>query len=188
VLSEVQLSRPAGAIDRGANLSPDGVYRFNLYRRWAPGPAVQVWIMLNPSTADHAVDDPTIRLCMKRAQVNGFAAIQVVNLYAYRTPSPQKLWEAGRNGVDIVGPHNRDVLETSIWRSAELQHRAAKSQIICAWGAGGEKAQPIIDEVVEWANLFDVDLHALRLTTNGQPGHPLYIPLEQQPFVWRAPR
>lgn len=46
-----------------AEFSPDRVYRYALTRRWSDWPPA-VFIMLNPSTADAFVEDPTIRRCL----------------------------------------------------------------------------------------------------------------------------
>ena len=64
-------SRPAPAMDRAADLSPCGLYRFTLTRTWgAPGARV-VFVMLNPSTADASVDDPTTTRCIGFARELG---------------------------------------------------------------------------------------------------------------------
>ncbi len=63
--------RVEGTREAGATLSVDNVYRYALWRTWDP-PAdmfepsrpIMTWVMLNPSTADHRVDDPTIRKCI----------------------------------------------------------------------------------------------------------------------------
>ena len=46
-----------------ALISPDGRYRYWLTRQWGEGMRV-CWVMLNPSTADASIDDPTIRRCI----------------------------------------------------------------------------------------------------------------------------
>ena len=46
--------------EKGAELSPDGVYRYTLTREWEDGRCV-CWLMFNPSTADATLNDATIR-------------------------------------------------------------------------------------------------------------------------------
>jgi hypothetical protein len=53
----------AKAMWRSATISDCGRYRYALGRRWDDGPTA-CWVMLNPSTADADVDDPTIRRCV----------------------------------------------------------------------------------------------------------------------------
>jgi hypothetical protein len=53
-----------------ATISPCGKYRYWLERKWGPG-TPQVFVMLNPSTADASEDDPTIRRCMGFARREG---------------------------------------------------------------------------------------------------------------------
>ena len=56
------------------------------YRYWLErdrGERPLVFVMLNPSTADAEVDDPTIRRCRRFASDNGYTGIIVVNLYAF---------------------------------------------------------------------------------------------------------
>ena len=68
----------------GATISPCGIYRYRLWRRWGEGRSC-VFVMLNPSTADALVDDNTIRSCVRLAQELGFGGIIVVNLFALRS-------------------------------------------------------------------------------------------------------
>jgi hypothetical protein len=77
-----------------AVFSPDRAYRYLLIRRWALGGPTMTMIMLNPSTADAHADDPTIRRCVSLARREGCAALEVVNLFALRSPYPKALLAA----------------------------------------------------------------------------------------------
>lgn len=58
-------------MERHAKISDCGKYRYSLSRRWGEiraGRPPIVFVMLNPSTADHTVDDPTIRRCIAFAK------------------------------------------------------------------------------------------------------------------------
>jgi hypothetical protein len=79
--------------ERGCVLSPDGLYRYLLWRTWNPKANTMVWLMLNPSTADAMNDDPTIRRCIGFAQREGCGSIQVLNLYALRATKPKHLFD-----------------------------------------------------------------------------------------------
>ncbi len=89
-------------IDRsGAIFSPSQNYRYRLWRRWSDGHTL-AWCMLNPSTADASQNDPTIERCVRRAKQLGYGAIEVVNLFAYRSTNPSALYTV----TDPVGPDN----------------------------------------------------------------------------------
>ena len=49
---------------RTAVISDDGLYRYRLERVWDDARPALPFVMLNPSTADALVDDPTIRRCV----------------------------------------------------------------------------------------------------------------------------
>lgn len=157
--------------DRGAELSADGVYRYALWRRWNRLGPRALFIMLNPSTADAAVDDPTIRRCISFARKWNMGGIRVVNLFALRATDPAELLKA----KNPQGDDNFGFIE----RSIDKQGIA-----IAAWGAN--KA---VTEQIEWRarNLFralGVPLYALRITSDGHPGHPLYVPSATTPVVY----
>src|SRR5919197_6528442 len=74
-------------IKRAARLSNCGTLRFTLDRIWGDGPTV-CFCGLNPSTADHLVDDPTVKRWTHFARSWGYAGFRALNLYPYRSPSP----------------------------------------------------------------------------------------------------
>jgi hypothetical protein len=148
-----------------ACISRCGTYRYALWRRWAAGPQV-LFVMLNPSTADHRDDDPTIRRCIGFAARWGYGAVAVGNLFAFRTPSPQVL----RRAPHPVGRAN------DRW----LQRLAAESsRVIAAWGNDGA----FLGRDAQVRDLLG-PLYALALTQRGQPRHPLYLPGRATPAPW----
>jgi hypothetical protein len=88
------MSRLFEDVRKGADLSPDGVYRYSLSRSWDFRGGNLNIIMLNPSTADHEVDDPTITRCVERAKRLGFGGLVVTNLFAFRATYPVDLASA----------------------------------------------------------------------------------------------
>lgn len=161
-----------------AKLSPDGLYRYELTRWWgdpdAYVPLYLTFVMLNPSTADAQLDDPTIRRCVGFATREGFRGIRVVNLYALRSTQPAALW----THPDPVGPDNRRSLRVALLRAYNTC-----SPVVCAWGA---HAHPeAVDRFKRDAADCGAKLQALHVTKAGAPGHPLYLradaPLQDWP-------
>lgn len=79
-----------------AIISPDGVYRYTLERVVNAQPAGNIrdrlcWVMLNPSSADAELDDPTIRRVKRFTADAGYSDLIVVNLFALRATSPDEL-------------------------------------------------------------------------------------------------
>lgn len=155
-------------IARGAGISSDGVYRWWLTRCWrVAGPWVH-FLMLNPSTADADMDDPTIRRVMGFARDWGFSGVVVTNLFALRATDPTVLWNTGieHGHAHIVGELN----DTAILGAA-----GAASYTVCAWGSD-RNARIRAREVLVKLDGLGVDLRALRVAKSGAPWHPLYVP------------
>jgi hypothetical protein len=163
---------------REAKISDCTRYRYWLKRWWSDdqdAPWV-TWIMLNPSTADASSDDNTIRKCMSFARKWGAVGIYVVNLFAYRATDPKELLKV----EDPIGPENA----WAIRQAATL----CKGPIVAAWGADKAigKLMPTgwhrdLQQIVDRGHA----IQCLKLTKDGKPWHPLYVPLAQPliPFV-----
>jgi len=149
-----------------------GQYRYHLWRQWdAQRPRV-TFVLLNPSTADASHNDPTIRRCIDFAREWGFGCLSVVNLYAWRSPSPQNLTRV----ADPVGPENDAYLSAAAAQSACL---------IAAWGRFGRYSERD-REVMELLIAYASRLFCLSLNQDGSPKHPLYIKkgTQRQCFHW----
>lgn len=163
---------------KDADVSACGTYRYTLERQWGMGPPL-CFIMLNPSTADASLDDPTIRRCMGFARREGAGGIWVANLYALRSTSPALL------GVhpDPVGPENDRAIGDVLLMGALGHH-----PVIAAWGAW-QTRDGRADHIVERAADFGADLRCLGTTKDGHPRHPLYVRADQPlvPFGRQSP-
>lgn len=113
--------------------------------------------MLNPSTADASIDDPTIKRCIAFSTAWGYGSLLVGNLYAYRSTDPVALSKL--TDAEAIGPENA-------YHLSLMGARADK--IICAWGTHGAVYS------AELPNCDGGRWH-LGLTKYGQPRHPLYV-------------
>ncbi len=156
-------------VEKDATLSKCGRYRYELIRRWGPG-SLATFVMLNPSKADHKVDDPTVRKCMKFARKWGYSGIRVVNLFAWRATDPAALKKVPRE--DLVGPYNNDHI---------LHACKSPGMVVLAWGAhGGLHGRD--QEVIKVLQEKFVDYHHLGRTKHGLFRHPLFIRDNTYPF------
>lgn len=144
---------------RSAVISHDGLFRYHLHRCWDDRRPRVTWIMLNPSTADGEVDDMTIRKCVAFSEIFGFGKMVVVNLYAFRTKSPQLL---ERHGFP-VGEENDAHIRSAVHNS---------DMVIAAWGAHGRGKQRAKDVM---KMLESHQVKALKLLHGAVPAHPLML-------------
>lgn len=156
-----------------AAISPCGAYRYRLTR--GDGRRL-AFVMLNPSTANAEIDDPTIRRCKAFALREGYDGIEVVNLYAYRATDPDALLQA----ADPIGPSNMGEIQRLAW-----DYRGG--WIVCAWGALSRRHMPHVARVAELLKLHDAELVCLGKTKDGAPRHPLYVRGDASIESWSPP-
>ncbi|QOJ19522.1 MAG: DUF1643 domain-containing protein [Gammaproteobacteria bacterium] len=143
--------------------SPCRNYRYTLYREWAPGDKVVMFVGLNPSTADEVQNDPTVRRCINYAKGWGYDGMYMANIFAFRATDPAVM----KAHHEPVGRENDHYLQ---------QMAQSSSVIVAAWGTHGAHLGRG-DEVKKLIR----GLHCLRLTKDGHPGHPLYLPKNLMP-------
>jgi hypothetical protein len=162
----------AGVVEKSARISQCGAFRYWLGRRWGDLDGL-TFVMLNPSTADALQDDPTIRRCIGFARREGFDAVNVYNLNAYRATRPAALATC----ADPVGPDNDAYLSLVLTEQRRRGH-----PVVAAWGAHArpERVAAVLDLVP------GVDWRCLGLTQHGHPRHPLYV-RGDQPLVTFTP-
>ena len=144
-----------------AIISKDEKYRYKLTRTWDEDKGKVLFIMLNPSTANHIENDLTTIRCMNFAKKWGYGGIMIGNIYPFRAKKPKNLLKW---------------LETQIplWRAnfyyTNTHHVQAMadecSLIVCAWGCN---YKGIPDWVRELGYLYYLEL----CKDNVTPKHPL---------------
>lgn len=155
----------------GARFSACRRWRTLLWRSWDANRPVANFLMLNPSTADETVLDPTCARARDYAQRWGYGALLVTNLFAWRATDPRAM----RGAADPVGAGN----DGAILRAA----REARL-VVCAWGNHGAHLGRSA-HVRGLLRAAGIALHVLRVNGNGEPAHPLYLPARLTPQRWR---
>lgn len=151
-------------------------YRYLLYRRSDPAAdagkgSLCAFVLLNPSTADANQDDPTIRRCIGYAKAWGHMHVVIANIFAYRATDPRELYRVHKAGVDPIGKNNDHVI-------AMLANTA--DELVCGWGAHGDFLGRG-SQVKQIIARYRVAPKALRVTKDGHPSHPLYLPGDLKP-------
>ncbi len=149
-------------------------YRYLLTRTWNPQGRRALFVMLNPSTATEAQNDPTVERCERRARAMGFGAFRVTNIFAWRGTDPAGLYRT----ADPVGPDNDSAIADSAgWADF----------VLCAWGTHGAH----LGRGAAVGRLLAATgqpLHVLGLTKDGHPRHPLYVAYAACPLPWDTGR
>lgn len=149
--------------------------RYTLRRQWDPIPGVSafspasvLWIMLNPSTADERVLDPTLRRCQQFSIDWGFQGFEVVNLFAWRATDPKVLPMIH----DPIGQDNDRMIRDAAERNG---------LVIAGWGKPGRmmKRDAAVLDLLQ-----GVSISTLGLNGDGTPKHPLYLRKSLKPTRW----
>lgn len=138
-----------------------------------------LFIMLNPSTADAELDDPTIRRCKSFAAGWGYGRMEVANLFSWRATKPEDVL------VNLADANNDDLHRHLI------EAIGGADLVVCAWGKGIPKrdgsaaTRERASEVLEAIKRVGKIAHCLGLTKGGSPLHPLYLRADLKPEPWR---
>ena len=152
---------------RTAEIDKTGAYRYRLTRRWKPDKGTVLFVMLNPSTADANVDDPTITRCIGFASKWGYGGLEVANLFAFRATDPMELSRCS----DPVGPDNDGHI---------VSMRDNHALIVAAWGANAKRFSERERDVLSLLG----PVHCLGITKGGYPKHPLYVKGDAIPILY----
>lgn len=148
----------------------DPIYRYLLARFWVNSERYLNYILLNPSTATEQQDDPTVARCKTRAALLGYDGFIVTNLFALRSTNPKNL----KKVRDPIGPENNQTL-VGVADDADM--------IICGWGQHGKLHGRSEEALAELKARYPRKLYALKISDDGTPWHPLYLPYDLEPFL-----
>jgi hypothetical protein len=154
-------------------MSDCGTCRITLTRTWDAALPVLLVCMLNPSDANHDVDDQTIVLVCHIAKHHGFGGIVVVNGIPLRDPQPKPAiamtrWDRTSDWWA------RDRLQENLGVIAAEAARAGA--VLVAWGANAAKCDTWFETVLEEIDSAVAEgtpVYCLGKTDGGHPIHPL---------------
>lgn len=163
-------------IRKSAIISPDGLLRYELRREWDDRLPPYVAGMLNPSKADHEINDPTIVRVCTRAEREGCGSVIVWNLGAGRATDPDDWLRM----ADPIGPENDAHIRRIL---KECSDRGGLAFV--GWGALGyvRSRNRIVSRI---AADIGIRFKCLGTTKFGEPKHPLYIANDTPLIDWPA--
>lgn len=150
--------------------SSSGRYRYAMGHIWGGGRKL-VSIALNPSIGSSAKNDPTNTRLERRARAMNLGGVIFVNLFPFIAAKPADL----KRAADPYGGRARSF--------NVINEHCVGNFILCGWGVHGTHLGRG-HEVETRLRARGFTLHALDLTKDGHPKHPLYIAYEKRPFVW----
>lgn len=155
-------------MNKDAVISKCCQYRFSLSRYWDLEKPQFGFFGVNPSTADAAFDDATVRKWVGFTERNGGGGFVVGNLFAFRATDVKELAKQ----EDPVGKDNNYFLEMLIEEADVL---------VPCWGARGKLPrtfQPRVEEVEKIIFGSDKPVFCFGRTISGDFKHPLFLKYE----------
>ena len=148
-----------------------GLYRYDLNERWDMHRPAVMWLMMNPSVASVEHADPTLIKTGRFSRAWGYGRQMIANVHAGRATDSKRLLDMR----DPVGPEN-DMAIRAMAERADL--------IILAYGQPPKPLRHRAHRVVTDLQRLGYPLHYLRLSQDGTPQHPLYLPGDLTPLSY----
>lgn len=158
-----------GTPESGAIFSDCEKYRYVLWRHWDLSKPHVLWILLNPSTADESVLDPTLTRCMNFSKSWGYGGFRVCNIFGYRSTNPKDM-------LSIENP-------VGLGNDYHIEQESIKADmIILGWGNHGGHLQrnAFVKKYLQFVIGFK-PVYALKVTKTMEPSHPLYLKSDLKP-------
>jgi hypothetical protein len=164
--------RPAWPVDSHvtAVFSDCQQYRYQLREIWDPARPLVLWLLMNPSVACLDYSDPTLRKTGKFARAWGFGGQLVGNVHAYRATDKTRLLQV----ADPVGPENDRLI---------LEMAAEAQTVVLAFGQPPQALRPRGQQLTQLLR-HHPGLSYMRLSKDGTPVHPLYLPDVLRPVLY----
>lgn len=143
---------------KGAHFDIEKTRRFVLWRIWDDSKPCINFIGLNPSTADHENDDPTIRRLIGFARQWGFGGFKMFNLYSYISTDPSRL---------VSDKYPNEFKDDLSWF---IRHNYVDGPIVFCWGNFKEAWRRAQYYIEHYPNAM-----CFGKNKNGTPKHPLYL-------------
>ena len=154
-----------------ARFSECGLYRYELAETWDRLLPRVMWLMMNPSVASTDHSDPTLIKTGRFSRAWGYGGQLIANVHAGRATDSKRLLDMR----DPVGPENDGAIRAMA--------RCA-SMIILAYGQPPKPLRHRAHRVVTDLQRLGAPLHYLRLSQDGTPQHPLYLPGDLTPLSY----
>lgn len=151
--------------------------RLLLWRTWDSQALKILFVGMNPSKADEYRDDPTCRKEQLWAAQWGYGGYVKTNVGTIVSTDPMGMlgrrelpWDLRRDYV--VDQANRAGIVVCCWGTHPITHADGQPRVLVeALVASGQREK----------------LHVLRLSKDGHPWHPLYLPNATTPTRWEQP-
>jgi hypothetical protein len=166
--------RPAWPTDSAvtAVFSDCQKYRYQLREIWDASQPLVLWLLMNPSVACTDYSDPTLRRTGTFARAWGYGGQLVGNVHAYRATDKNRLLEV----ADPVGPKNNQMI---------LEMAGHAKTVVLAYGQPPKSLRARGQELESLLRNHPGLCH-LRLSQDGTPVHPLYLPANLRPKPHRV--
>lgn len=145
-------------VDKGANFSNCGKYRYSLWRIWDKSKPLVMFIGLNPSTANADTDDATIKSVTRISKHNGYGGFYMMNCFPFISTDPSKLIATSKEHLYL-----NDEWLVKVWIKSDVA--------VFAWGNFKIVKESGREERL--SKMFP-NAKALFVNKNGSPKHPLY--------------
>lgn len=143
------------SINKGAEFSDCGKYRYALWRIWDDSKPIVMFIGLNPSTADSEEDDPTIESVARISKHNGYGGFYMMNLFGIISSKSEILKQVADAQGDNLKWH-REIIDRC-------------KDVVFAWGNFKEAVEVSKDFISGYPKAL-----CIKKNKNGSPVHPLY--------------